>query len=510
MLLTDYLSEERLAGLEDAFSGVSQAPIRLVDSGSPIDERQDVRAPIEVDRRHVGWVLAAMPDEEVPPKPFRDRLERFVHLTAEIVGRFCKREDILHARVEELVTVYRLMAEFTGPRSLQEILAEVPGAVVEAMNVKACAIRLLNEDHSKLVIKAVAGLSEEYLDKGQILLSESRIDQEVLATGKPVAIEDMTTDPRVVYQEEIRREGIVSGLCAPLMYRGHPEGVIRVYTDRRHEFRWFEESLLTAIAAGAASAIVNARLYEEAESASRMRRQLHMAGQVQRQMLPENPPHIPGFEFGTVYVPTYELSGDFYDFIELPEDNLGIAICDVCGKGVRASLLMATVRASLRGHAVNVYEMSEVLNKVNRDLCAGTASGDFATMFYAVLDVGRRRLTYSNAGHMPPILFRDSQARSLHVRSTVIGVDPFQRYAWDSLEIQPGDVLLTYTDGLSEALNFEDEEFGRERILSSSRVAIDDGRDAQGIANHILWEMRRFAGLQTRFDDCTIVVVRAT
>ena len=507
--ITEYLNPQRLANLQETFCTAAQAPIRILDTDGVKKGRQadgELRAPVFVDSDQVGWIIAA-PDEASEPA-VAERLLRFVELTADVVGRFCRQEDLLKARVEELAAVYRLMAEFSGRRDLQEILDIAAANVVEVLKAKACSIRLLNEDKTELLIKAVANLSPQYLDKGPIMLSDSKIDQEVLATGEPVYIADERTDPRVLYPAEARREGIVSALCAPMAYKGGIEGVIRVYTDRPHEFHWFEQSLLKAIAAGAASAVVNARLYAETVYSANLRRALNTAAEVQRRMIPAEPPKIPGFDIGTLYVPTHELSGDFFDFIELPEDNLGIAICDVCGKGVRASLLTAAIRASLRGHAANVYEMSEVLNKVNRDLCADSLTSDFATLFYSVLDVQQQRLTYANAGHLPPIFVRDGQSSALHTRGAVIGVDPDQRYGWESLQLQSGDVILAYTDGLSEALNFEDEAFGRHRVLSATLAAIEMQRDAQGIAKHVLWEMRRFAGLNIRFDDTTIIAIK--
>jgi sigma-B regulation protein RsbU (phosphoserine phosphatase) len=284
--------------------------------------------------------------------------------------------------------------------------------------------------------------------------------------------------------------------------------VLRVYTSEPHEFDSFEVNLVQAIAAEAAAAIVSARLYEEAVNSANMRRALHMAGEVQRRMIPTRLPSVPGVEIGAIYVPTFELSGDFYDFIDLPPDNVGVAVCDVAGKGVRASLLMAALRAYLRAHAANIYDMSTVLSRVNQNLCADILSSDFATLFYGVLDYRTRRFTYSNAGHLPPILFRGGRSCYLDTGGTILGLDPQSRYKFDSFQLQAGDVILAYTDGLPDALNFADEPFGRRRAESAAAAAIGQNQSAEGIARHVLWEMRRFSGLQTRLDDLTIVAIR--
>jgi sigma-B regulation protein RsbU (phosphoserine phosphatase) len=255
--------------------------------------------------------------------------------------------------------------------------------------------------------------------------------------------------------------------------------------------------------------VVNTRLFEGAIELENVRRNMAMAAQVQQRMIPARPPTVEGFDVGALYAPCYELGGDFYDFIRLPEDNWGVAICDVVGKGVRASLLMASIRASLRGHAVNVYEMSLVLDKVNRDLCADSLVSDFATMFYGVLSTQDRRLTYTNAGHAPPILVRDGKLTHLDSGGTLLGVVPMAHYEHRSTMLQPGDLIFAYTDGLAEALNFADEAFGAARIEQAVLDADGQGLSAQALAKHVVWTMRKFAGLQRRFDDTTVVAIRA-
>lgn len=526
--LTDYLNVETLQHLQDAFSVVSGAPIRICGTdGEPLTapsspsfrqdeangpvkgtELADAAGPVMVDDQIVCRVHLEPPPGRRAQDAVTARQLRLVSLATGVIARLCQRERQLRTRVDELATLYRLTAEFTSQRDMQELLDMVAGTVVETMRAKACSIRLLNEDHSELVLKSVANLSEQYLQKGPVPLSESAIDQEALSSGQAVPISDMAGDQRVLYSAEAKREGIVSGLCAPMMYRDRPEGAIRVYMSEPHDFDWFEVSLLKAIAAEAAAAIVNARLYAEAVRSANMQRQLRLAGEVQRRMIPTGSPDAPGFDIAAIYVPCFELGGDFYDFIALPEDNLALVVCDVVGKGVRASLLTASIRASLRAHAANVYEMSEVLSSVNSDLCADTQSSDFATLFYGVLDGRACKFTYSNAGHIPPVMIRGEDVIHLDVGGSVLGIDSSLKWATQAVELRPGDVILVHTDGLNEAMNFEDEPFGMERIETAAAQAVQRGDDAEGVAKFILWEMRRFAGLQTRLDDLTVVVVR--
>lgn len=518
-VLTDYIKTATIRALQEAFDDVAEVPILICDpQGAPFTRPagQDSAAPVPTDR---NLSLPVIVDDEVvarvalagPPEAGVGSAEwkgRFLRLMARVIGLIVERQKRLRSRVAELATLYRLTSEFTSQQDVQNVLDLVAKTVVTAMDARACSIRLLNEDRTELVVKAVANLSPEYLNKGPILLSESKIDQEVLDKGEPVCVADERTDPRVLYPAEATREGIVSALCAPMVYKGRTEGVVRVYKARRHEFDWYEVSLLKAISSEAAGAVVNARLYTESVRAGNMRRALQTAGVVQRRMIPASPPQPPGFDISAVYVPCFDLGGDFYDFIPLGEDNLGIAVCDVVGKGVRASLLMASIRASLRAHAASIYELSEVLRRVNADLCADTAVNDFATLFYGVLEVGTRQFTYANGGHTPPLLLRDGQAGRLTAGGRILGLDTGGAWQHEMLQLRSGDVIFACTDGLPEAMDFNDETFGRERVEAAALAAIADERTADGIVKHVLWEMRRFAGLHKRFDDITIVAVK--
>ena len=521
--LTDYIEITTLQQLQDRFVAVAQVPIRICDAqGEPLTKESRLRnrkriqstgesvlAQVDISGDVVARLEMIAPtqsprDEAQSPSWRKDIL----HLMAGVIGGLYDRQRQLQARIEQLATLYTLTAAFAGQRDLQSLLDLVAKTVVDVLHAKGCSIRLLNEEGTELVIKAVANLSRTYLDKGPILLSESQIDQEVISSGKPLFIEDERTDPRVLYPKEARREGIVSALCAPMTFKDRPEGAIRVYMGKKHIFDWFEISLLQAIAAQAAAAIATARLNEEAIRALQMERALAMAADVQRQMIPSQPPKVKGLEISTVYVPCYELGGDFFDFIDLPNDNLGIVICDVAGKGVRASLLMASIRASLRAHISNIFDMSQVISAVNRDLCSDTQVGDFATLFYGVMDMRNRRFTYINAGHLPPLLLRGTEVQLLSTRGALLGVDMRGQWPKVSIDIRSGDVLLAFTDGLTEAFNFEDEPFGRQRVQKAAVFAVSNGQGADGVVKHALWEMRRFTGLQNRCDDLTIVGVR--
>jgi len=530
-LLTDYLAKKSLQKLQDEFVSVLRMPIRICSvEGEPLtrespawrdraDKDDDDFAElcsqvhhadltIDLEGDTLGRIII-FPRDDVPPEtPTPRPAIRLLQLMANAIARRWNREQILRTRIAELATMYRLTAEFAGRRDLQTVLNLVARTVRDLLKAKACAIRLLSDNRKELLIKAVSKLSPEYLRKGPILLAESIIDREVVLAGKTVYIANMRDDPRVLYAAEAVREGIVSGICAPMNYKGRCVGVLRVYMGQEHDFDWYERSLLRSVAAQAAAAIENARLDEQAERGAVIQRSLSMAAEVQHRMFPSEPPKAPGLDIHATYIASLELGGDFYDFHEFQGGNLGVAVCDVVGKGVRASLLMASIRASLRAHSANIYELSEVISRVNHDLCEDTAISDFATLFYGVIDTRQRRFTYANCGHCPPLLVRGGRCRHLTTGGGVLGIDPAFSWGHDSMVFESGDVLLIFTDGLSEAMNFQDEVFGMARVEAAVIEGACQRQTAAGVSRHVLWRMRQFTGLQTRLDDLTLVAIR--
>ncbi len=426
-------------------------------------------------------------------------------LIGELFAELSAADEDLRRRIDELSAVYNIVGLLSGTRNLQEILDRTSRIVCEVMQVKACSIRMLDEATGQLKIQAVHNLSEEYLNKGQVTVDENPIDAAAIR-GEMVRILDAPTDPRTRYPEEARKEGIVSGLVCGMIYRGKAVGVLRVYTGETHVFTPFEEALLRAVSAQAAAAVVNARLLAETLEAERYARQIAYAGEVQRRMIPATPPSLPAVEIGAVYRPTYQLGGDLYDFILLPKGNLGVGIADVSGKGIPASLLMASVRSALRIYARFTYDVDRILYELNRHVCRDTKVGEFVTAFYGVVTPDGRRLTYSNAGHDPPMLLRGGSIQRLAAGGMVLGVDCVATFERAVVDLKPGDILLLYTDGAVEALNFSDERFGRDRLEQSLLKYAD--QPAQLIAQNILWDIRRFRGLADRTDDVTLVVLK--
>lgn len=432
---------------------------------------------------------------------------QFLYLMANAIARLCFEQYHAQQRLEELSVLYKISTVLAGHSDLQRTLDIAARSVADQIKVKAVVIRLLEDTAEGPILqrKANTGLSEDYIHQSRMLVNRSELMAAALR-GETIYIPDMPTDPRVYFPDQARDEGLASMLCVGIIYQGQAIGTLQLYTAETRQFTQFEIDLARAISQLLATAIEKTRLDAARADNHKMLRQLHLAADVQRRMLPRKMPEIPGYDIAARYVPSFELSGDFYDFINL-EHSLGIGIGDVVGKGVAASLLMAGARASLRAFAQDLYDLDEVISRVNRTLCRDTLESEFATLWYGTLNHDTGRLTYCNAGHEPPLIVRDGKLHPLAEGGMIVGVDPDQTYDKAIWNLQPGDMLLLYTDGLPDAMNGQGERFGRERTEQLLLDVAD--RTANDALNHILWTVRQFTGPRRATDDTTLVLVKA-
>lgn len=235
--------------------------------------------------------------------------------------------------------------------------------------------------------------------------------------------------------------------------------------------------------------------------------ELQQAREIQQQLLPKEFPQLADFVITGVWEPAKLVGGDYYDVIRLSKDKLGICIADVVGKGISAALLMANVQASVRAFASDVVSPSYVCSRVNSVLCSNIASGKFVTLFYAVLDASTRILQYTNAGHPRPILI-DGSGRATHLEKhgALLGVFPNWKYEDSIIELRPGDLLLLFTDGITEAMSPGNEEFGEGRLLTAVTSVAD--QSIENLQSHILEQVKSFCNSRMS-DDATLILLAA-
>lgn len=272
--------------------------------------------------------------------------------------------------------------------------------------------------------------------------------------------------------------------------------------------------LLSSVAAQTGLALEVARLTtamsRDAAVHERLNRELEIAREVQEHLFPQRLPSIAGLDYSGLCRPAREVGGDYYDFLELPDGGLGIAIGDVSGKGIGASLLMASLGASLRGQAAVVESLTELIERVNNLVYGASSTNRYATFFYASYDARSQRFSYVNAGHNPPVILRrsgsDYELFRLECGGPPVGLLPNVRYEQGICSLQDGDLLLLFTDGVSESMNGDDEEWGEERLIGFAKSC--EELASEEAVNRIMSAAQGFAGDAPQHDDMTVVVLR--
>jgi len=431
-------------------------------------------------------------------------------------------------QIERNEQIYQLTTLVAGDFSLQEVLDKLAEAAVKTVGVKASSIRLLNEDAGDLKMRSTYGLSEEYRNKGVV----SKNDPVVKAAfaGEAVVLDDMRVDGRVKYKEATIKEGLVSQLTVAMHFKGRGIGVLRLYSPEPKRFDEDDINLARAVASQCAVAITNARLYAKAIEGARITEQMRLAGLIQRRMIPEKAPAIRGLDIAAAYIPCFDVGGDAYDFRRISETQILITIADVMGKGMPAAMMMSWFRGAARAYAERCMECSEcrgedgffaenssdrvrlvnrtraVIKNFNRMACDECKDGEFMTLFYAMIDVARMTVTYCNCGHEPTVLIRNGKIIDLNKGGLVLGVDPEAEYEIGTVKLTNNDCLLFYTDGLTDAVNFNNEMWGRENLLATANKYAT--RSAERMVKNILRYRRRFVGLARQIDDTSMVVAK--
>ncbi len=403
--------------------------------------------------------------------------------------------------------LYELTTLVAGQFDLAEVLDKLAEAAVKIINVKACAIRLLDDQAGELTMRSTFGLSEEYCNKGPVSKNDTVI--KAAFAGEPVVLDDVRVDDRVRYRAAAIKEGLVSQLTVAMQFRNKPIGVLRLYSPKPKRFSDDDIALARGIASQCAVAITNARLYTQAIEGARMAEQMKLAGVLQRIMLPKQAPLVPGVDVAATYIPCFDVGGDFYDFIKISDTSFAVVIADVIGKGIPAAIMMSMFRGTVRAYTDSSncpVNIENIVHKLNETACSQYRDGEFISLFYAIFDTNGQTVTYCNCGHEPTVLIRDGKIIDLDSGGLVLGVDPDADYQIGKIDLLDGDNLLFYTDGLIDASDFQGRLWGREKMLDTVKK-FTTGSASQMVKN-LLRYRRRFTGLAKQIDDTSIIVVK--
>ena len=403
----------------------------------------------------------------------------------------------------KLRTFYRFVDAFGTLLDLDQVLDRVVDTVFEIFEQTERAFVVLAEPGSgELTPRAVRKKDED--DDDRITISRT-IVEEAMREGRGILTADAAEDERFGQAASIINFKIRSAMCVPLVSRNETYGVIHVDTsDQRAHFSEDDLYILAGIGAQAAVAIENATLHQELVRNQVREHDFRLASEVQRSFLPKSVPEVPRYDFFAHYSPAYEVGGDFYDFIRLPGERVAVILGDVPGKGFSAALMMAKLVSDIRHTALTVEDSRAVVGRVNMMLARSESEKAFVTLVYLDLDPATGECTIVNAGHMAPMIRRADGAieEPDSAGSLPLGVLDDTEYGRDVAQLQPGDCLFVYTDGITEARSGPASFLGHERLQACVKAG---PTDIVGLGGHILSDVEAFVGDTVQSDDITLV-----
>ncbi len=441
--------------------------------------------------------ISRLPLETLPDgwKENVDRgLRAFDHLVAQIA-------EIERDRLE-LRLLSRIALTLANALDLDEVLTNIADSLKQVVDYDAAGIFLIQEDGRTVDAEWMRGY-----DPYDPNLVRQKLDVGLMGWAikkrTPVVVEDVTRDSRYYNVRPQTR----SELVVPMFASGKVIGCFNLESDRTGAYSERDAERLAAFASHAAVAIERARLYTEIIQKQRLDEELILARRMQRDLLPDKPPVFEHFDIAGVNVPSEAVGGDYYDYIPLTHKDLGIVVGDVSGKGVPAAFVMASLRAALRIEASSHYAISTILSRVNDFLFESTEPEVFVTAFYGVLDTESKLLTYADAGHNPPLFLKaDGGLEMLSEGGMLLGAFPGALYHEYRVSFETNDLLLLYTDGVTEAENKNGEQFGVDRLVEIARRSAPEG--SRAVIRKLLSAIRKHTGKAGLQDDVTIVAIR--
>lgn len=420
-----------------------------------------------------------------------------------------KRENTQLPAETKLRLMMELARKISSCLDLDDVLNLIIDMVKSFVDYDAAGIYIIERTgkYKRVIAQTSRGYDEDRSNTCMCMKVGDGIVGWVIKTGSGAIVPDVSTDSRYISG----RSSTKSEVVAPIRANGKVIGAFNLESDRLKAYSKYDLEMLMFFANEAAITIEKARLYEALMEKQRLEAELAVARSVQQSLLPTSDPLFGHFEISGLNNPTSEVGGDYFDYIKVTENRLGVVIADVSGKGVPAALIMATFRASLRGQVCSECPLSSTFYQMNELLRQNNFLDQFVTACYLDLDKTSYKFSYINAGHnRPVILHQDGSYEMLSEASLILGLFPRQSYEHYIHYTKPGDIILLYTDGITEANppGSLEEEFGIERLVEITQKY--KHFSSAEIAKAIFKGVREFSGNAPQNDDCTILVIKVT
>ncbi len=410
----------------------------------------------------------------------------------------------LYARVKREIKerdlLYRVGMRITSSLDLNEVLNLILDSLRELVEFDAGGVYLVYPDTDDIMAITTRGYDPGMESQVKLKFGEGIVGW-VAKNVEPVIVDDVSADSRYLNARDQTRSEIV----VPLVTGERIVGVLNLESNNLNAFGAEALELIETFGSQAAITIERARLHIEIVEKRRLENEIELARRIQKSFLPAQLPRIAGFDLSAINLPSEEVSGDYYDVIPITDGQFGIVIADVFGKGIPASLVMAAFRASLLAEIRNNFAITTILAKVNRLIWESVEPERCVTACYGVLDARARIFTYSNAGHLHPLVINRDIVKRLTEGGMLLGAVERATYQQERVHLSRGDLLLFFTDGLTEAENKYGEAFGEDRLVDTARSVVD--LSCSDIVKRIHGDIWNFAGGRL-IDDFTLLAVK--
>ena len=463
--------------------------------------RSELAVPLISQNRVVGVLDIQSPE----PGYFREDQGRLLSLLASQIAIAIENARVYeseHRNRELLALLYDISLDMSSTLEVDELVHKIAAAVKQRINYHTFSIFLVDEKQGLLRPKFVIRSNERENQKLVLPVGTGLIGT-AAKLNEPLRIGDVTKDPRYLnVHTETRSE-----LVVPLTSKGRVVGVVDLESTQVNYFTEYHQRFLMTLASRIASALVNAELYARvADNEGRMAREMKIAREIQRQLMPDDVPSLPPLQMAVLFKPVAQLGGDMYDWIGFDDGRLAIALGDVAGKGAPAALYGALASGVIRTRAGRKYPPGQMLELVNKTLYQRPVEGQYVAVIYSVYDPKKRTIALANSGLPYPLLVRAGQPTFLDLGGIPLGLFPDSKYQETDLVLQSGDILVFYSDGVVEMRNDEGEEFGLRRLADTVRTAHEKSPDE--IVKSVGGALAEFIGRVRPHDDRTMVVIK--
>ncbi len=463
--------------------------------------RSELAVPLVSKNRVVGVLDIESPEIGY----FREEQVRLLNLLASQIAIAIENAKVYESERrnrEMLALLYEISVEMGSTLEIDELVYKIAAAVKSKINYRIFSIFLLDERQGVLYPKFVIRSNEPENQKIVLPLGKGLIGT-AAKLNEPLRIGDVTKDLRyLAVHSETRSE-----LVVPLTSKRKVVGIIDLESTELNYFTEDHQRFLMTLASRIASALVNAELYARVSANERrMDREMKIAKEIQHQLMPDDPPSIPPLTMAILFKPVAELGGDLYDWIHFDDGRLAIVIGDVAGKGAPAALYGALSSGIIRTRAARKYPPGQMLELVNKTLYERPIETQFVALTYSIYDPKLRTITLANSGLPYPLLVRAGESRFLDVGGIPLGLFPESRYQEIELQLQAGDVLVLYSDGVIESRNDSWEDFGLKRFADVVRA--NHEKSAEEIVKAVTSSLAHFIGRMRPQDDRTMIVAK--